>query len=282
MQPGPRTSVDARPHVLADVATAAADAPAAADDVDGAGGVDHGRVVSSRSPFRLEGAVAEGSACGKRARHLKPVAPDRNRARAAAGRAICTAGPRRATPAPTQPPRRTHTVVPHTHVHPTHILRKDACRWNGQTHSSARTRTHECTDTRARAHTRNCGRTQMRAQTLTQTNMKPTHPHGRCRKPAHARGRARTAPHTRTLTHARGPHAHKHKQTRARAHTHTCVQVRVWLHSTVCACVCVCVPACVCVCVCVCLCLCLCVRVCVSVCVRVYSLVPPEYALSTP
>jgi hypothetical protein len=38
----------------------------------------------SRSPFRLEGAFAEGSACGKRARHLKPVAPIRNRARAAA------------------------------------------------------------------------------------------------------------------------------------------------------------------------------------------------------
>jgi hypothetical protein len=53
-----RTSVDAHPDVLAEGAVEAA------DDVDGAGGVNHGRVVSSGSPRRVGGAGGPGHACG--------------------------------------------------------------------------------------------------------------------------------------------------------------------------------------------------------------------------
>ncbi len=60
-----RTSVGARPHV---VEPDAAVAVVATDDVDGAGGVDHGRVPRSASPRRgLRTASPEG-ACGQRAR----------------------------------------------------------------------------------------------------------------------------------------------------------------------------------------------------------------------
>ncbi len=84
-----RTTVGARPHVV-DVAAVAV---AAADDVDGAGGVDHGRVPISRSPFRLGRAARPGDTCGRRASPAGGT--DRNHARAAAtqgaGRAIDTA-----------------------------------------------------------------------------------------------------------------------------------------------------------------------------------------------
>ncbi len=66
---GPRTSVGARPHVLEEGAAVAA------DDVDGAGGVDHGRVPRSRSPRRAGRAARPGDTCGRRAR-ARPVAPN--------------------------------------------------------------------------------------------------------------------------------------------------------------------------------------------------------------
>jgi hypothetical protein len=62
---GPRTSVGAHPHV---VEVGAADA-VAADDVDGAGGVDHARVPKSRSPRRVGRAAPPRHTCdhvGKR------------------------------------------------------------------------------------------------------------------------------------------------------------------------------------------------------------------------
>jgi hypothetical protein len=57
----PRTSVGARPHV---VVVGAAEA-GAADDVDGAGGVDHRRVRKSRSPRRAGGAACPRHTCGR-------------------------------------------------------------------------------------------------------------------------------------------------------------------------------------------------------------------------
>ncbi len=76
------------------------------------------------------------------ARKTRPVAPNATtqpRTPGAAGRAINTAGPRRATTAPTQAPRNTHTVAPriraltqrHTHTH-TH------------TDANTRARAHKC------------------------------------------------------------------------------------------------------------------------------------------
>jgi hypothetical protein len=58
-----RTSVGADPHVI--VVGAAA---MAADDVDGAGGVDHHRRRISRSPRRAGRAARPGDTCGKRGR----------------------------------------------------------------------------------------------------------------------------------------------------------------------------------------------------------------------
>jgi hypothetical protein len=63
----------------------------AADDVDGAGGVDHRRVLASRSPRRAGRAASPRHPCGKRARH-RPVAP------AATAHTQPPAPPTRATP----------------------------------------------------------------------------------------------------------------------------------------------------------------------------------------
>ncbi len=75
---GPLTSVGAHPHVPV-VSGAAA---VAADDVDGAGRVDHGRVVRSASPFRLDCAARPGDTCGQRA-PTRPVGANRKHERAA-------------------------------------------------------------------------------------------------------------------------------------------------------------------------------------------------------
>ncbi len=56
-----RTSVGAHPHVVV-VDDAAV---VATDDVDGAGGVDHGRVVISRIPSRVGRAARPGHPCSK-------------------------------------------------------------------------------------------------------------------------------------------------------------------------------------------------------------------------
>jgi hypothetical protein len=66
---GPRTSVGARPHV---VVVGVAGAPTA-EDIDGAGGVDHGRVVISPSPRRAGRTARPRDACGRRARN-QPMA----------------------------------------------------------------------------------------------------------------------------------------------------------------------------------------------------------------
>jgi hypothetical protein len=75
----PRTSVGARPHVL----EAGAGGIAAADDVDGAGGVDHGCVPKSASPRRRECAARPRDTCGPRA-PTPADGPNRAHERAAA------------------------------------------------------------------------------------------------------------------------------------------------------------------------------------------------------
>ena len=74
----PRTSVGARPHVPVVVRCGAA---AAADDVDGAGGVDHRRVPRSGSPRRAECAARPRRTCGQRAPTLKPMKRTQRRTR---------------------------------------------------------------------------------------------------------------------------------------------------------------------------------------------------------
>ncbi len=93
---GPRTSVGARPHVVVEDGGDAL----AADDVDGAGGVDHGRVRLSRSPLRAGRAARPRDTCG--------------RTRATTGRSHRTQ--------PRTAPRRTHALATH--------MRGIAIRWN--------------------------------------------------------------------------------------------------------------------------------------------------------
>ncbi len=131
-------------------------------------------------------------------------------------------------PAPTAPTQRrgAHTLScharTHTHAHARTHMRKDACRWNGQTHSHNHTnaRMHSHARKRMRARTRTCARTQTRAHKCAQTR---TQTHTSAWTLPHTRARARTAPraqtrtdsearghsHTRTRTHSRGPHALK-------------------------------------------------------------------------
>ncbi len=57
-----RTSVGNHPDVVE--VEGVVEAAAAADDVDGAGGVDHGRVVCSDTPRRADGATSPSGTCG--------------------------------------------------------------------------------------------------------------------------------------------------------------------------------------------------------------------------
>jgi hypothetical protein len=140
----------------------------------------------------------------ERARHLKPIAPKRNRARAAARRrrpSYLSAGPRRATTAPAQ--RRGARARAHT---PTHARTRNTCAKmladGPAKHTRTRTRTHACPDNRARAgmraHTRTCARTKMRAQTLTQTH--GPHTSAWTLPPTRARPRTRAQPRAHAHT----------------------------------------------------------------------------------
>jgi hypothetical protein len=145
---GLRTSVVAHPHVV--VVGVAAVAAVAADDVDGAGAVDHRRVVRSRSPSRVGRAARPRDTCGRNARDNRPVAPNATTRAAAtrgAGRAIDTASRRRATRGRAQR-RGAHT-------------REIAIRWN-RTNPYMRSQRHAYTHAHARA--------RARAQKWTQTH----------------------------------------------------------------------------------------------------------------
>jgi hypothetical protein len=74
------TSAGADPHVV----FAGAVTVYAAEDVDGAGGVDHGRVVTSRSPSRAGRTIGEGDTCGHEGDRPMKQWHKRNHARAAA------------------------------------------------------------------------------------------------------------------------------------------------------------------------------------------------------
>jgi hypothetical protein len=115
----PRTSVRAHPHVRVEGGALGA---AAADDVDGAGGVDHGRVRISRSPSRAGRAARPVHPCGRRARLAKPDRSHRTqprargRRRAGAGRAINTARRRRASRVRAQRRDSAHAFATHTNT----------------------------------------------------------------------------------------------------------------------------------------------------------------------
>ncbi len=113
-----RTSVSALPHIWRA-------GGGAADDVDGAGGVDHGRVVRSASPRRAGRAIRPGHTCVRPTRATRPMAP-----------------PRKQSPLSSHCTRthaRTHTRT-HTHTHsPT---------TRTYTHTSTHARTHANTQER--------------------------------------------------------------------------------------------------------------------------------------
>ncbi len=160
----PRTSVVARPHVRVEGDVAAV----AADDVDGAGSVDHGRVPPSRSPRRARRAPRPRDTCVRRAR-ARPVAPNATTHAAAeriAGRAIDAARRHRATRCAGTAPRRTQTLARYTHA------REDAIRWKC-TNTHMRSQRHACTHGHARAHTNE--HTHKRTRAL--------HTHARARAP---------------------------------------------------------------------------------------------------
>jgi hypothetical protein len=136
----PRTSVGARPHVVQVGAAAAV----AADDVDGAGGVDHGRVVISRGPRRAGRAARPRDTCGRtrattgRSRRTQPRARGRNARRGPSykyRKPPCDGRARRA-------PRRTHALATHA--------RGSAIRWN-RTNPHMRSQRHAYTHGRTRA-----------------------------------------------------------------------------------------------------------------------------------
>ncbi len=274
----PRTS-SADPHVVV-----VGDGVTAADDVDGAASVDHGRVPLSRSPRRAGREARPRHTCSRRARHLKPIAPNATahaRPPGAAGQAINTAGPRRASTAPAQ--RRSAHTRAHTHAtHARRCLPKERQntlalaheRALAQTHARAHARTH------GPAHAHKCAHERARKLTHephTSAWTLPPHTRAHSRTCANAKtDRLRDTPtltltdsqtHTlvaRTHTPTRTQHA------RARAHTHArtraclfacmcvCVFASTRAHAHAHACVCVCVPVCVCVCVPVCVCVCVC------------------------
>ncbi len=119
------TSVGARPHV-----PEVGGAIVAADDVDGAGSVDHGRVPSSASPRRAGRAASPHGACGT---HTNPHAHTRTHTRTHA---------RNRTRTRTRMHARTHART-HSHAHAfTHT----------HTHTLARRRTHSRLPARAPSH----------------------------------------------------------------------------------------------------------------------------------
>ncbi len=159
----PRTSVGAHPHVQV-----GGGAILAADDVDSAGGVDHRRVVSSRSPRRAECAARPRHTCGLAGD--RPMAPTQH-ARAAARKSPAELSGELLIPTSSRPchesartaPRYAHTPTTHSQVERTCARRYNPMDMHEQaqmcTHKGARARTpahahaHACGQTRARMHT---------------------------------------------------------------------------------------------------------------------------------
>ncbi len=136
----------------------------------------------------------------ERARHLKPIAPNATahaRPPGAAGRAINTARPRRASTAPAQR-RGAHTQSCRTRTRNT--CAKMLCRWNGKT-------------TQSPAHTHKRARAQRNThETRTRTTMEAA---------THTRAKRQATRHERTHTHTDArTHPCTHRRTDARTHTH--------------------------------------------------------------
>jgi hypothetical protein len=143
----------------------------AADDVDGAGGVDHGRVPLSRSPSRAGRAASPRDTCGRRAR-ARPVAPNRNHARAAADARRRPSYKYRKSPpcdgSAHAAARRTHTPFA------THTCAKTQSDGNARTHAHALTKAR--VHARTRAHARSMhARTQMNTHTNADAHCTHTH-----------------------------------------------------------------------------------------------------------
>jgi hypothetical protein len=217
----------------------------AADDVDGAGGIDHGRVPTSRSPRHAGRTIGERRSCSQRAR-ARPVAPNattRAAAKRAAGRAKNTASHRRAMGWRAQR-RGAHTRSLRTHTSDTPARRCNPIEMHEPTH--VRSQRHACTDARARTdvrthsnehtdprtttidtatHTRVCVRRRRRTAPRAMRTRTGLH--------AHTQAQAHTDPHTHGLGHTHMQthtgaltHTHTHSLTgtssRPRTRTHTC------------------------------------------------------------
>jgi hypothetical protein len=196
----PRTSVGARPHVVVVVAAAEA-----ADDVDGAGGVDHGRVPGSANPLRAGRTARPGHACGQRARH-RPMAPNANKHAQPLVRRSTTARREGPHSAAAHARVRNYTSVSNTHK------REDEIRWRC-THA----RTRALTKARVHGHTRARSRTRTAPRAHTDGSPRsravahvqgPSHPqtqntNKRTYATTHARTRTRTPILTRPRAHTR-------------------------------------------------------------------------------
>jgi hypothetical protein len=141
----------------------------AADDVDGAGGVDHGRVLISRIPSRAGRAARPRDTCGRtrattKAGRTEPQPRARPPTRGA-DRAINTASHRRAMGKRAQRggarTRRSVTHAVHARAH-----RQTKRRARAHTHTHTQTRTHTQTHTHTHQQTR--GRARRHASTRTQ------------------------------------------------------------------------------------------------------------------
>ncbi len=184
------TSVGALPNIIIEGVVAGA---LAADDVDGAGAVDHGRVPRSASPRRAGRTAHPHGTCSKRA-----LIDKRTRGAGDAGRAINTAGCCRATRVPGQTQSHTRSLHTHTHIQtPTHTIAHVHALTDTYTHARTHARTHIRKHTHTRTHTHARARTHTNGRTCSRTQ---THARTRTNTPK------LTLTHTHTHTHAL-PHA---------------------------------------------------------------------------
>jgi hypothetical protein len=166
-----RTSVGAHPHVLQadNEAGCAVGAPLAADDVDGAGGVDHGRVVTSRSPRRRECATRPPHTCGQLARTERWHQLKTEKAYKASTRHGCAIrgqAQRCGT--------RAQSFYTHTHAHVEHTHAQKCINTHARTHTHTHTHTLAHTHTRKQTHMqthtpRMCTRTLMQTDSCKET-----------------------------------------------------------------------------------------------------------------
>jgi hypothetical protein len=140
-----RTSVCAHPHILE---VAGATAPSAADNVDGAGGVDHGRERKSRSPWRAGDHEPPRRAYG----HAGDQPMAQTCPSAHCGRSINNAGSRRTKNRFVTAARHRHTQT-HTDTHTRHAQTRTHTHNPSPTRTHTRTHTHKHPQTHTHTHT---------------------------------------------------------------------------------------------------------------------------------